>query len=284
MIEIIDMTYARLGTSDLESTVSFATEILGLQIVRRESNRVYVRGDDRDHDICYIDTDPSHHVLGMELSNLSALESAASELEAAGISVRRGTSEECLERRVTDFIAFCDPTGNKIELTIRPFKATRRYFPTRDAGISEFSHVGLRTTDAKADEEFWTSLFNVRVNDWIGPAGLLSFDKVHHRFALFPADRPGIQHINFQVESIDDIMRSYYFLSGKQIHIVFGPGRHATSGAMFLYFEGPDGMVYEYSNGVRIIEDPEYRPRQFPFTPEAFCVWGAVPDIPEFRN
>jgi 2,3-dihydroxy-p-cumate/2,3-dihydroxybenzoate 3,4-dioxygenase len=284
MIEIIDMTYARLGTSDLESTVSFATEILGLQIVRRENNRVYVRGDDRDHDICYIDTDPSHHVLGMELSNLSALESAASELEAAGISVRRGTSEECLERRVTDFIAFCDPTGNKIELTIRPFKATRRYFPTRDAGISEFSHVGLRTTDAKADEEFWTSLFNVRVNDWIGPAGLLSFDKVHHRFALFPADRPGIQHINFQVESIDDIMRSYYFLSGKQIHIVFGPGRHATSGAMFLYFEGPDGMVYEYSNGVRIIEDPEYRPRQFPFTPEAFCVWGAVPDIPEFRN
>ncbi len=284
MIEIIDMTYARLGTSDLESTVSFATEILGLQIVRRESNRVYVRGDDRDHDICYIDTDPSHHVLGMELSNLSALESAASELEAAGISVRRGTSEECLERRVTDFVAFCDPTGNKIELTIRPFKATRRYFPTRDAGISEFSHVGLRTTDAKADEEFWTSLFNVRVNDWIGPAGLLSFDKVHHRFALFPADRPGIQHINFQVESIDDIMRSYYFLSGKQIHIVFGPGRHATSGAMFLYFEGPDGMVYEYSNGVRIIEDPEYRPRQFPFTPEAFCVWGAVPDIPEFRN
>ena len=67
------------------------------------------------------------------------------------------------------------------------------------------------------------SLFNVKVNDWIGPAGLLSFDKVHHRFALFPADRSGIQHINFQVESIDDIMRSYYFLSDKQVHIVFGP-------------------------------------------------------------
>jgi len=284
MIEIIDMTYVRLGTADLEGAVSFATETLGLQIERREEDRVYVRGDDRDHDICYIDCDPSYNVLGMELEDSAALEAAASELEAAGVSVAHGSAEECAERRVNEFIAFCDPTGNEIELTVRPFKATRRYFPTRDAGITEFSHVGLRTRDAKTDEKFWTSLFNVRANDWIGPAGLLSFDKVHHRFALFPADKPGIQHINFQVESIDDIMRSYYYLSGKQVHIVFGPGRHATSGAMFLYFEGPDGMVYEYSSGVRIIDDPEYRPRQFPFTPEAFCVWGAVPDIPEFHD
>ena len=60
-------------------------------------------------------------------------------------------------------------------------------------------------------------------------------------------------NINFRVESIDDIMRSYYFLSDKQVHIVFGPGRYATSVPAFLYFEGPDGMVYEYSNGVKII-------------------------------
>ena len=284
MIELIDMTYVRLGTADIRAAVIFATEILGLQIAHQEDNRVYVRGDDRDHNICYIDDDPSVNVLGMEVKNLGALESAAAELAAAGVAVKRGNQEECADRRVTDFIAFCDPTGNQVELTVRPFKATRRYFPTRDAGINEFSHVGLRSTDAKIDESFWTSLFNVRANDWIGPAGLLSFDKVHHRFALFPSDRPGIQHINFQVDSIDDLMRSYHYLCGKQVHIVFGPGRHATSGAMFLYFEGPDGMVYEYSTGVRMIDDPEYRPRQFPFTPEAFCVWGAVPDIPEFRD
>ena len=284
MIDITDMTYVRIGTSNMESATSFATDTLGLQFVRQEQDRIYVRGDNRDHSICYVNTDPSYSVLGMELDDPNALDSAFSELDASGVSVRRGSPEECADRRVSDFIAFCDPTGNNIELNVRPYKATRRYFPSRDAGITEFSHVGLRTINAKADEEFWTSLFNVKVNDWIGPAGLLSFDKVHHRFALFPADRPGIQHINFQVESIDDIMRSYYFLSDKQVHIVFGPGRHATSGAMFLYFEGPDGMVYEYSNGVKIIEDPNYRPRQFPFTPEAFCVWGAVPDIPEFRD
>src|SRR5438132_5229302 len=42
----------------------------------------------------------------------------------------------------------------------------------------------------------------------------------------------------------DDIMRSYYFLREQNVRIRFGPGRHPTSGAMFLYFEGPDGMKH----------------------------------------
>lgn len=284
MIKILDVCYARIGTADLEKTVQFATETLGLQLVRRENDKAYVRGDDRDHDICYIKGDPKDHILGFEIADSDALLSAHRHLEGKGVEVDASTPEQCADRRVMDFIRFKDPTGNRFELAIRPFHATRRYFPTRDAGITGFSHVGLRTTNPRRDEEFWTTNFNIRANDWIGEAALLSFDKVHHRIALFPADGPGIQHINFQVASIDDIMRSYYFMSDKQVRIVFGPGRHATSGAMFLYFEGPDGMVYEYSHGVRMIEDPDYRPRQFPFDVEAFCVWGSKPDIPEFQD
>ncbi len=53
---------------------------------------------------------------------------------------------------------------------------------------------------------------------------------------------------------------------------------------MFLYFEGPDDIVYEYSNGVRLITDESYQPRQFPFEPQSFCMWGSRPDIPEFRT
>ncbi len=96
-----------------------------------------------------------------------------------------------------------------------------------------------------------------------------------------------MQHVNHQVHGIDDVMRSYYFLREQGVKIVFGPGRHPTSSAVFLYFEGPDGMVYEYSTGVRMIkpeEEAAYRPRQFPFAAESFCMWGSKPDIPEFRT
>jgi 2,3-dihydroxy-p-cumate/2,3-dihydroxybenzoate 3,4-dioxygenase len=284
MINFVDLRYARIGTPDLDAAVRFATKVVGLEIVDRKPGKVYLRGDDRDHNIVYFEGDADDHVLGLELDDEHGLEDAIAEMAAADIPHRRGTEAECADRRVMDFVEFRDPTGNRFDLVVRPFHGTRRYFPTRDAGITEFSHIGLKSSDAKRDEMFWTTHFNMRSNDWIGPAPLMSFDAVHHRMALFPSDKPGIQHVNFQVASIDDIMRSYYMLSDLQIRIVFGPGRHATSGAMFLYFEGPDGLVYEYSHGVRMIDDPDYRPRQFPFTPEAFCVWGAKPDIPEFQD
>ena len=170
---------------------------------------------------------------------------------------------------------------------MRPHHSGQRYFPSRDAGITHFSHIGLRTSNAPRDEAFWTKLMNARVSDWIGEAPLLRVNTIHHTLALFPSPRPGVQHINHQVEDFDDVMRSYYFLREKGVRIVFGPGRHPSSSACFLYFEGPDGMVYEYSVGVKHIlpeEEAGYRPRQFPFAPESFCMWGSRPDIPEFRD
>ncbi|NNE82406.1 MAG: glyoxalase/bleomycin resistance/extradiol dioxygenase family protein [Alphaproteobacteria bacterium] len=282
MIEIVDIRYCRLGTADLNGAVQFATELIGLELVARENGAAYVRGDDRDHNICYFEGDPADQTLGLEVRTFDALTAAEATLQAAGVETRRGDDDAAAARRCMGFLNFRDPTGNSIDLVVRPFHSGNRYFPSRDAGISEFSHVGLKTTDAPRDEAFWISLFNMRANDWIGTAPLMSFDQVHHRIALFPTDHAGIQHINFQTESLDDIMRSYYFFRDRQVHISFGPGRHATSGAMFLYYEGPDGMVYEYSSGVRMV-DETWRPRQLPFTAESFCVWGSRPDIAEFQ-
>lgn len=284
MINLIDIRYVRLGTPDLESAVRYSKEIVGLEEVSREGKASYLRGDDRDHNLVYFEGDPTEHTTGFEVATTAELDSAAAELEQAGHRVHVGAREECELRRVKAFINFKDPTGNSIDLTVRPYWSGRRYFPSRDAGITEFSHIGLRTSDAPRDETFWTTHFNIRASDWIGDAPLLTFDRVHHRMAMFPSRGPGVQHINFQVESIDDVMRSYYYLVSKMVRIVFGPGRHPPSTAMFVYFEGPDGMTFEYSFGVKMIDLAEHRPRQFPFRDESFCMWGAKPDIKEFKS
>ena len=107
-----------------------------------------------------------------------------------------------------------------------------------DAGITGFSHVGLCTTGAARDERFWTEVLGARVSDRIGDAPLLRIDQVHHKIALFPSSRAGVQHVNHQVESVDDVMRAWYFLVENNIKIVFGPGRHPTSSAIFLTSKG----------------------------------------------
>lgn len=285
MIHLRDIRYVRLGCSDLDEAVRFATEILGLELVARDRRLAWLRGDNRDHNLCYELGDPKRHVVGFEVAGMGELDAAANELDKAGLKLEAGSAEDCELRRVAAFARFRDPTGNVIDLAVKPQHSGVRYFPSRDAGITDFSHVGLRTTGPERDEAFWTKVCNARVSDWIGKAPLLRIDRVHHKIALFPSTFPGVQHVNFQVQSVDDIMRSFYFLTGRNVRIVFGPGRHPTSGAIFLYFQGPDGMVFEYSTGVRLIDDEtNYRPRAFPFQPSSFCMWGSKPDIPEFRS
>lgn len=283
MIELKDIRYARLGTADLEDAISFATDFLGLEVSERTGKSVYFKSDDRDHTLCYFEGDPADQTVAFELRDRSELQEAATTLEGLGHKVEAGTAEECELRKVREFIRFRDPTGNRIELVIRPFHSGRRYHGTRDAGVTGFSHVGLCTTDAARDELFWTQVCNAQVSDRIGDAPLLRIDEIHHTIALFPTNRAGIQHINHQVETNDDIQRSHAFLTERGIPIVFGPGRHPTSSAKFLYFEGPDQMVFEYSSGVsHIADEPGFRERQFPFRPDGFCKWGSKPEIREF--
>lgn len=281
MIELKDLAYVRLGASNLEEAQAFATRSLGLQVGEQSGNSLHLRSDNRAHTLCYFEGDPSDQTVAFEVVDDDKLQAAGSTLESLGHDVHVGTSEECSQRKVRAFIGFNDPTGNRIELVVRPERSGKRYFATRDAGITGFSHVGLFTTDPVRDELFWTQVCNARVSDRIGDIALMRVNAIHHTVALAPGRGPGVHHINHQVESNDDVLRSYYHLSSQRVPIVFGPGRHPTSGARFLYFQGPDGMVFEYSVGVDEIEDEEtHRPRQFGFEPSSLCMWGAKAQRP----
>ena len=287
MIDLLDIRYVRLGTRDLVAADRFAREVVGLELARVEAGAHYYRSDDRDHTLVYFEGDPRDHSVGFELRDAAMLDAAAAALSDQGFAVTHGSADANEQRRVHGFVSFTDPTGNRIDLVDRPHHSGQRHFPSRDAGITGFSHVGLCSTDAPRDEAFWCGHLGARVSDRIGDAALLRIDPVHHKIALFPTTRSGVQHVNHQVASIDDLMRAWYRLRELGVKIVFGPGRHPTSGAVFLYFEGPDGMVFEYSTGVRLIapqDEASYRARQFPAVPSSFCMWGSLPDIAEFKK
>ncbi|HTC08543.1 MAG TPA: VOC family protein [Acetobacteraceae bacterium] len=285
MINLHDIRYARLGTPDLEMAIKFATDFVGLQLVAREGQTAYfrsdkaaMRGDTRDHTLVYFEGDPTDHTTGLELDDPDDLDAVGAALEYAERPIHWGTQDECEARRVRAFIATSDPSGNKIEILARPHNSGVRFFPGRDVDITGFSHLALFSTDPKRDTAFWTDLCNARVSDWLGDATFLRIGTVHHSVVLMPSSRPGIQHLNHQVEDVDDVMRSYYWLKQQGVKIVYGPGRHPISTAIMVYFEGPDGMVYEYSTGVKHIlpeQEANYRPRQFSLEGYNGDMWGS---------
>lgn len=283
-INIIDVAYVRLKTPDLDSASEFATRILGLELIDRAGDLHSFRSDQRMTTLSYERGDPAEATVGFELASGEELENAAGTLEDMGFAVRRGSRTECEHRQVSDFIAFSDPGGGRIEFALAPHVAGNAARLSRDAGITGFSHVGLFSQDTGRDQHFWTQVCNARVSDRVGELPLLRLSQIHHSIALLPANRTGLQHINHQVASIDDVQRNYSLLRQHNVPIVFGPGRHPTSGARFVYFEGPDGMVFEYSVGVQEVDEETYRERQFGFEPASLCMWGAKAAIKELSK
>ena len=178
MIELQGVTYVRLGTRDIEGATRFATDVLGLEIAEVGKGAVYFKSDQREHTLCYVEGDSHDQAVAFEVGSHAELSAAASELERLGHSVHAGTPSEAEARKVREFIAFNDPTGNRIEFVWRPAHSGARYHGKRDAGITGFSHVGLCTTDAVRDEAFWTRVCNARVSDRVGDAPLLRINEV----------------------------------------------------------------------------------------------------------
>jgi 2,3-dihydroxy-p-cumate/2,3-dihydroxybenzoate 3,4-dioxygenase len=266
MITLTDIAYVRSGVADLDGAVRFATGIVGLELAApAEPGVAHLRADRRHHCLALVEGPSGVISSGFSVADSDALAAAETELERAGITVRRGAADEARSRRVREFIAFDDPFGNRLELVSQQEIVARPVALTRQAGITEFGHLCLDAPDVHEAYRFWSSRFNARVSDWIGDwACLIRIDPVHHKLAVFQGSQPGLCHMNFQVASIDDLFRNWHFLVDNGVEIEMGPGRHPQSTAIFLYFLGPEGFTYEYSFGVRRIDDDAaWVPRTF---------------------
>lgn len=281
MIRLNDLAYVRIGTQDLDTQVAFAQEIVGLELVERTDSSAFFRADNRRHVVQFVIGEPRSLSSAFALADDAAVQAAADHLREQGVpEVREGTEAELAERHVTSMVSFRDTGDNVVELVANQTRLESRPVRfNRPAGITEFGHIGLEAPDVAEAEEFWTTYFNLQVSDRIGTnASLLRFDPVHHKLAVF-ADSTGLGHVNFQVDSVDDIMRSWRFLEHHGVEIVMGPGRHPQSTAIFLYFNGPEGVTWEYSFGVReIAEDENWTPRRFDTSePDFIDMWrGAL--------
>ena len=284
MIELIDIGYVRSGTADAKTAVGFARDIVGLKDQGSADGVHYLRADHRHHCLSFVEGESGVLSSGLVLRDEEALDNAAKHLESAGIAVRRGTDAEARSRRVTDFIEFDDPWGNRFDLVIGQLQDPSFLELTRpSSGITEFGHICVDAADVVQAYKFWSENFNIKISDWVkGTAALMRFNPVHHTLAVFQGDEPGLCHMNFQVDEIDAVFRNWNFLKHHEVEIEQGPGRHPQSGAVFLYFKGPEGLTYEYSWNVRLIhDDDEWVPRTFdPTMFGAIDMWGGSSQKP----
>ncbi|PZU18556.1 MAG: oxidoreductase [Shinella sp.] len=282
---IEQLRYVVLGTRNLEATVDFACDELGLQSAWRNGGEAAFRSDARQYTLLYDQAEPRRQAIGLEVADGAALEATSAALAARGIALRADPALAA-RRNVRALACFRSVGGVEVELVVRPQDQGWRFFASRDAGIQGLAAVALRSTDAVADEAMWREVFGLQVADWIGDAAYLALaDGQHHRLSLHPANSGGVLAVEYQVEAMDQLMQQSYRLATARQSPAHGPGRRPVSGQAFVTFDGPDGIYYSFvtEGEVRDQRVPR-RPRQFASGAASHCSWGSECRIDELNG
>jgi catechol 2,3 dioxygenase len=280
-MSIAHVGHAELQVTDLAASTEFFCELLGLQVSERAQGRVYLRA--------WQDWD--HHTLLLTEAERSGLDHLAwrvpdqrvAEVLRAGLH-RHGIETSWVdggeERGHGDAIRFTTPGGLPFELywDVEAYQAPPELrsrmashpsrIPARGAAPRRFDHVTFIVNDVVAEQQFLTEVLGIRHNYYIyGPDGTrwgswLSANNVSHETAVTRnAHGTGgrLHHIAYYADSPDEVLRTATLLVDHGYELEWGPGKHGTSGATFLYFKEPSGNRVEIWTGGMLIFDPDWK-------------------------
>lgn len=143
-------------------------------------------------------------------------------------------------------------------------------------------HIVLFVDDLAVSLEFFVGKLGFAVSDsYPGHAAFLRCHTPgphHHAFILQRPGNPGLNHVAFTVNTINEVFGGGIAMSAKGWETELGPGRHPISSAYFWYFKSPFGAALEY------YADDDYcteawQPGEFARSPNNFAEWAIVGGI-----
>jgi catechol 2,3-dioxygenase-like lactoylglutathione lyase family enzyme len=140
----------------------------------------------------------------------------------------------------------------------------------------ELSHVVLNSADVDAAERFAVGKLGFKVSDRTKHMTFLRCNRKHHCIAYARAGFASLNHIAFDMPSLESVMRGIGRLRDAGYPPVWGPGRHGPGNNVFGYFIAPHGGVVEYTAEVEEVgEDYEVGgPEDWKWPPGRVDHWG----------
>jgi catechol 2,3-dioxygenase-like lactoylglutathione lyase family enzyme len=148
------------------------------------------------------------------------------------------------------------------------------------------SHVVLNTADMERAQAFYETHLGFRTSDYsANQMVFLRCSTDHHAIAFNRSPYPSVNHVAFEMPSIDSFMRGIGRMRVKGQSCAWGPGRHGPGNNPFAYFVSPSGFVIEFTSEVQQIDEATHQAQVWPRDkPEAMDQWmTAGPPTPAMR-
>jgi catechol 2,3-dioxygenase len=263
---IMRLGHVDIRVPDLGLATAYYTQVIGLQEVAREPDRVYLKcWDELDHHSVVLRYHPRPGLdhMSFKVDAEDDLQVLENKLERYGAIVRRTAAGE--ERAMGEGLRFETPSGHMMELVAQVEKVGNG-LPTVDpdrpqpaglVGIAppRLDHLLVTAEEVGDATAFYMDVLGFRLTEQLidGDGHQLGvwMERSHspHDLAVVAGTNGGLHHFAFWLDDWDEIRRAADTLAYHDISIDVGPTRHGITRGETIYFFDPLGNRNEVFTG-----------------------------------
>lgn len=247
-----------LRVLDLEESVDYYTNIIGLQETGRDGDRVYLKAwDEYDHHSIILQKSDSSGMdhLAFKVKSIHELEKLEFKIEQFGCELTRIPYGTRLAEGQA--VRFKLPTGHQMELYAeieQPGTATGVINPEpwpdglRGIAPHRLDHALLTGDDLESVTRLFTEVLGfhqtekiITVDGETMIGSFLSATNKAHDVAFIKGPDAKFHHAGFYVDNWYEVLKAADILSKNKVHVEVSPTRHGITRGQTVYFYDPSG-------------------------------------------
>lgn len=273
---VSDVQYVGLAVADLETERRFFRETWGLRETSADPGLAHfaAEGSDAPYVIRLRQASaPRLDLIGFSAHSRQDVHALYDKLQA--MEAKLISSPRVLPGPAGGYgFRFFDPDGRTLEIASDVARGPARELARGESIPVGLSHVVLHSPDVSAAVKFYSEALGFRVSDWLGTfMCFLRCNRAHHRLAFLPGPA-ALNHIAFEMRSVDEMMSGLARLAQQGVKTTWGPGRHTAGDNTFAYFATPSGVGVEYTAELELVDEATWRPTVYAMAPEVTDRWG----------
>ncbi len=264
-----------ISATDPDDLLPFYEQTWGLsEVARTDDGTILLRANGAEHHVMSLVAGSGHTLegIGLGADSDAYVDELAASLAERGVEVVTGPAARPEIAGGGYGVSFRDPEGRLVEVS---HGLVEHEVVDRDHGPDRLSHIVLNSVAVPSSRDFYVDLLGFQVSDTY-ERDLMIFlrcNELHHCVVLAPGEWTSLNHVAFEVESADEVMKSLGRMRKAGFETIWGPGRHGPGGNVFCYFTDPVGNVIEYT--AELLElDESWEPQVWARTPDNADVWG----------
>lgn len=276
MSKVNEIRYVGYCTTNLEAECAFYADTWGLERVPTDDGMTWFKTQGHDeHQVVRLRQGDVNRVDIIQLSaeTRADVDELAAKVAASGCKIISEPATLKTPGGGYGF-SFFSPDGLQFGISADVAPGTKREIERWDGVPVKISHIVLHSPDHKALCQWFVDVLGFKVSDWLGDMMcFLRCNSAHHRLAILPGP-PCLNHVAYDMDGVDGMMRGIHRLRLKGISIAWGPGRHTAGNNTFSYFVTPSGFAVEYTSELEEVDEATWQVQVYEPAPLIMDQWG----------